>query len=170
MNFTQHEFNGLCNLHYAEGPASGPALLLLHGVTRNWREWGELLPGLSRDWRVIALDARGHGGSARAERYFLTDYISGTGRFLTGVSAPTTTEPLVILGHSMGAMVAAAVAAELPKLVRGIVLEDPPFQTMGTRLRGTAWEPQFVGMRDAARRGGTIEELAAAIAEIRLPA
>jgi pimeloyl-ACP methyl ester carboxylesterase len=78
--------------------------------------------------------------------------------------------PLVILGHSLGAMVAAAVAAELPQLVRGIVLEDPPFHTMGNRIAGSAWQSQFIGMRQAARSGGTLEEITDMLADIRLPA
>jgi pimeloyl-ACP methyl ester carboxylesterase len=78
-------------------------------------------------------------------------------------------EPVVILGHSLGAMVAAGVAAALPALVRGVVLEDPPFHSMGRRIAGTAWEAQFTGMRAAASAGGTVEELAAALADIELP-
>src|SRR5437867_3138997 len=115
-NFTTRELSGSPALHYAEGPASGPALLLLHGVTRNGRDWENILPELTRHWRVIALDARGHGGSARAASYLLTDYIADTVRFVNEIADSA---PLVILGHSLGAMVAAAVAAELPQRVRG---------------------------------------------------
>jgi pimeloyl-ACP methyl ester carboxylesterase len=66
-------------------------------------------------------------------------------------------------------MVAAAVAAELPHRVRGIVLEDPPFHTMGNRIAGSAWQTQFIGMREAARRGGTVTAIADALADIRIP-
>ena len=48
-------------------------------------------------------------------------------------------EPLIIFGHSLGAMVAAAVAAELPQLVLGIVLEDPlftPWETAALAAHG----------------------------------
>ena len=52
-----------------DGPPAAPALLLIHGVTRCWQDWEALLPALTREWRVIGLDQRGHGDSARAERY-----------------------------------------------------------------------------------------------------
>ena len=166
MNFATRDFRGSPALHFAEGPPAGPTLLLLHGVTRCWRDWEPLLPALTREWRVIALDHRGHGGSGRAESYLVTDYVADAVRFVREEMAA----PLVILGHSLGAMVAAAVAAEVPEVVRGIVLEDPPFHTMGNRIAATAWHAQFLGTREAVRRGGTIEELADALAEIRLPA
>jgi pimeloyl-ACP methyl ester carboxylesterase len=166
MNFATRVFEGSPPLQYAEGPAAGPTLLLLHGVTRCWRDWEPILPALTREWRIIGLDHRGHGGSGRAESYLVTDYVADAVRFVREEMAA----PLVILGHSLGAMVAAGVAAEVPEFVRGVVLEDPPFHTMGNRIAATAWEAQFVGMREAARRGGTIGELADALAEIRLPA
>ncbi len=151
---------------FAEGPAAGPPLLLLHGVTRGWRDWELILPALTRQWRVLALDLRGHGGSGRAERYLVTDYVTDVVRFVReGIH-----EAVVLHGHSLGAMVAAAVAAELPQLVRGVVLEDPPFHTMGERIHGTGWQAQFTGMHEVARRGGTVEELTGALADIRLPA
>lgn len=145
---------------------SGPVLLLLHGVTRCGADWEPLLPALAEDWKVIALDQRGHGGSPRGDRYLVTDYVADAVRFVR----EETGEPIVLFGHSLGAMVAAAVAAELPDRVGAIILEDPPFHTMGNRIGGTAWPAQFTGMREAASRGGSIDEITDALAEIRLPA
>lgn len=152
-------------LHCATSGA-GPTLLLLHGVTRCGGDWESLLPALNGEWRVIALDQRGHGRSARADTYLVTDCVADAVRFVREEIAG----PLVILGHSLGAMVAAAVAAELPQVVRGVVLEDPPFHTMGNRIAGSVWQAQFLGMREAARRGGTVEEITDALGDIRLPA
>lgn len=143
----------------------GPALLLLHGVTRCGADWEPLLPAFAEDCTVISLDQRGHGESPRADGYLVTDYIADAVRFVRQEAS----EPLVVFGHSLGAMVAAAVAAELPERVRAIVLEDPPFHTMGNRIAGTPWLAQFTGMREVARSGGRIEEMTAALAEIGLP-
>lgn len=141
-------------------------MLLLHGVTRCARDWEQWLPRLANEWRIFALDQRGHGGSGRAESYLVTDYVADVVHFVRQEIAA----PVVIVGHSLGAMIAAAVAAELPEFVRAVVLEDPPFHTMGERIHGTAWQAQFVGMQAVARRGGSVEELTDALAEIRLPA
>lgn len=143
-----------------------PVLLLLHGVTRCGADWEPLLPALAKHWKVIALDQRGHGTSPRAGSYLVTDYIADVVRFVQEETAA----PVVVFGHSLGAMVAAAVAAELPDRVRGIILEDPPFHTMGNRIAGSAWQAQFTGMREAARKGGSVEEITDALADIRLPA
>ena len=166
MKLTTRDFRGAPSLHFAEGPPAGPTLLLLHGVTRCWRDWERMLPALTHEWRVIALDHRGHGGSGRAESYLVTDYVADAVRFVREEMAA----PLVILGHSLGAMVAAAVAAEAPEFVREAVLVDPPFHTMGNRIAATAWQAQFTGTREVVRGGGTVTEMADALAEIRLPA
>jgi len=144
---------------------TGPTLLLLHGVTRCGEDWQPLISALANHWRVIAIDQRGHGESSREASYLVADYVADAVHLVRDELAT----PLVIFGHSLGAMVAAGVAAELPQLVRGIVLEDPPFHTMGNRIAGTAWQTQFIGMRQAARRGGSIDEITDALAEIRLP-
>jgi pimeloyl-ACP methyl ester carboxylesterase len=154
----------ICLRHTTCG--SGPVLLLLHGVTRCGADWEPLLPALAEDWKVIALDQRGHGTSPRAESYLVTDYIADVVRFVQEETADT----IVLFGHSLGAMVAAVVATELPDRVRGIILEDPPFHTMGNRIAGSAWQAQFTGMREAARKRGSVEEITDALADIRLPA
>ncbi len=144
---------------------SGPLLLLLHGVTRCGSDWEPLLPALAANWKVIALDQRGHGDSPREGNYFVADYVADAVRMVRDELET----PLVIFGHSLGAMVAAAVAAELPQRVRGIVLEDPPFHTMGNRITGSSWQSQFIGMQEVARRSGSIDEITDALADIRLP-
>lgn len=169
MNLETRRFDGQPALNYAESPAADkPTLLLLHGVTRCWRDWEPILQELEQSWRVIALDHRGHGGSERAASYRVTDYVADAVSFVRDEAAQAV--PLVVFGHSLGALVAAAVAAEVPQFVRAVVLEDPPFHTMGNRIAGTAWQAQFIGMREAAQRGGSIEELTDALADIRLPA
>ena len=145
---------------------AGPVLLLLHGVTRSGADWAPLLPALQEDWTVIALDQRGHGSSPRGDRYQVTDFVADAVRFVRDEAAG----PVVILGHSLGAMVAAAVAAELPDRVRGIILEDPPFHTMGKRIANSTWQALFIGMRAAAETGGSTEVITEALANISLPA
>mgnify|MGYP002640008840 FL=1 len=160
---TPHWLNPLLFRSIERG--AGPTLLLLHGVTRCGEDWQPLMSALGARWKVIALDQRGHGDSPRGGDYFVAEHVADAVRLVRDELAT----PLVIFGHSLGAMVAAAVAAELPQQVRGIVLEDPPFHMMGNRIAGSLWQSQFIGMRDAARRGGGIDEITDALAEIRLP-
>ncbi len=164
MNLCTRHASGEPSLLLAEG-GGGPPLLLLHGVSRMHGDWSAVFDGLEASWRVIAVDQRGHGGSDRADRYLVVDYVVDAVRLVRDEIR----EPVVILGHSLGAMVAAGVAAALPTLVRGVVLEDPPFHSMGRRIAGSAWQSQFSGMLSAACAGGTAEELAKALADIVLP-
>ncbi len=98
---TQHS-HGSPSLRYVDHGGEGSTLLLLHGVTRCGEDWEPLLSTLTSQWRVIALDQRGHGGSERANSYLVTDYVGDAVRLVRDeLSTPTT-----IFGHSLGAMVA----------------------------------------------------------------
>lgn len=165
MNFSQRHTSTHPTLRLLEGPRSGSILLLLHGVTRRAEDFQPIWDDLSSRHRVVAPDQRGHGDSQRAAGYLVTDYVADAVALVRDEIA----EPVFIVGHSLGAMVAAAVAGEVPELVRGIVMEDPPFHTMGRNIHGSGWQAQFIGMRDAALRGGLVEELVDMLAEIRLP-
>lgn len=128
-----------------------PPLLCLHGVTRAWQSFLPLLPTLALRWQVYATDHRGHGKSGRAESYFTMDYVSDAVCFLR----EEIRRPTVLYGHSLGAMVAAAVAAEAPELVRAIILEDPPFETMGARIERYVMYPYFVALESLAQKGAS---------------
>ncbi len=151
------------SLNYAEGPAAGPPLVMLHGVLRCWQDFVPLLPSLAWRWQVLALDHRGHGQSERAPgKYYVRDYVRDAVQFVRDA----VDEPVVIYGHSLGAMVAAAVAARLPDKVRGIVLEDPPFDTMGARLADTSFHSLFKGYSELVGRGFEVDELSKQLAEM----
>lgn len=150
------------SLNLAYGPPAGPPLLLLHGVTRLWQDFVTVMPTLACRWQVHGLDFRGHGRSSRATGYRVVDYVGDVAsmiraRFENGV---------ILYGHSLGAMVAAAVAAEVPDRVRGLVLEDPPFDTLGARIHETPFYSMFRGMLDIAERGGTVATMTRALAEM----
>lgn len=164
MTQTTQMFSGDPRLRYTD-TGKGLTLLLLHGVTRAHGDWDPLLESVASDYRVIELEHRGHGGSARAESYLVTDYVGDTTRFLKN----EIDGPVLIFGHSLGAMVAAAVAVELPNMISGVVMEDPPFHTMGNRIHDTNWQKLFLGMREAVKQGGGVARLAEALAAIELP-
>lgn len=167
MKLRHGQFAGPPAMHFVEGPNAGPPLLLLHGVLRNGRDWEPLLSELTREWRVIALDHCGHGGSARTPAaYQVADYARHAAAFVRA----TFSEPLTVMGHSLGAMVALSLAVECERQVAAIVLEDPPFHTMGRDIATTPYQAQFQGMMEVTRRGGSVTEMADELAAIRLSA
>jgi pimeloyl-ACP methyl ester carboxylesterase len=106
-----------------------------------------------------------HGDSPRTPgRYRVADYAQHTAAFLRA----SFSEPVIVCGHSLGAMVALSLAAECGSLIAGAILEDPPFHTMGRDIVTTPYLAQFIGMLDVARRGGSIPALTDALARIRI--
>jgi pimeloyl-ACP methyl ester carboxylesterase len=151
-------------LSYACGPQNGPPLAMFHGVTRRWQSFLPLIPSLETRWQILAWDARGHGLSDRANDYHVPAYVADACEFVRC----TFTEPGVIYGHSLGAMVALATAAAVPEMVRGVVLEDPPFETMGSRIRETPLLSFFAGLLPFAGHQRPVNIVAKELAEIRI--
>ncbi len=152
-------------IHFASARDGGPPVLLLHGVTRRWQDWLTVLPGLAPRWQAFALDLRGHGKSDRTPgAYRIADYVPDVVDFLRrGLD-----EPAVVIGHSLGANVAAAAAAEAPERVRALVLEDPPLEMAGPRIAETGLLELFPVFLRHAGSERPVDEIAADLAEARV--
>lgn len=120
--------------------AGGPAMLLVHSSLMRSEDWENVFPRLGTRYRTVAYDQRGHGKSERAQDYRLRAFADDAIHVLRDLMKT----PTVVIGHSLGALVALAAAAEAPELVAGLVLEDP------TLSYGTPWSAQTYGpVRDA---------------------
>src|ERR1700691_217022 len=64
-------------LNYAEGPANGPPLVLIHGLGRRWQVFLPIIPALSLRWHIFAPDLRGHGKSSHVARGYHGPQYSG---------------------------------------------------------------------------------------------
>jgi pimeloyl-ACP methyl ester carboxylesterase len=155
---------GEVQLNYSEGPAHGPPLVLLHGLGRRWQVFLPLIPTLSLRWHILAPDMRGHGRSSRVRRgYHGPQYSEDITCFLRERVAA----PVVLFGHSLGGMLAMSVASHHPELVRALILGDNMIVTR--QLHNPLYTALFSGLRDLARKGGSIEQIAAGIGQIVLP-
>ncbi len=108
-------------------------MLLLHGFTDSGLCWADAVRRWRHDYRIVAPDARGHGESPRFD-----PATSGSNRseamvadvvFLLETLTRKSGELPLLVGHSMGAGVAASVVASRPDLVCAAVLEDPTWFT-----------------------------------------
>lgn len=123
-------------LHYAEGPANGPALLLIHGQMVDWSNYLPALPELAQHYHVFAVDCYGHGESARVPEQYTNVAM---GRDLALFLRTVVGGPAYVSGNSSGGLLAITIALEAPDLVRGLVLEDPPlFSSVHPRFPTTA--------------------------------
>src|SRR5215216_3856606 len=122
---------GELRLNYIE-EGSGAPMVLLHGLTSQKLGWHSALPELTKHWHVYVPDLRGHGktGHAPDEQYHNADYARDVIAFLKHIG-----EPAVLMGHSLGAMVAIVTAAQYPEGVRAIVLLDPPLSTYSASIQ-----------------------------------
>lgn len=128
------------NLNCAVGPANGTPLVLFHGVTRCWRDFDSLFPSLIKRFQLFAPDHRGHGRSSRvAPHYRVVDFAADAVAFIDAYVST----PAILVGHSLGAMVAAVVAAERPGRVCALILEDPPGTTLAANFLQSRFQLQF---------------------------
>lgn len=103
------------------GTGPGPGVLLIHGVGLRAEAWGGQIETLATKARVTAVDLPGHGDSpALPGRPGLADYVAAVRTAWTG--------PTVIVGHSMGAMIALELAAQYPADTLGVVALNAIFR------------------------------------------
>lgn len=120
-----------------EGPV--PTLLLLHDMGDSGRCWPDAVSRWGGAYRILAADARGHGRSPRFTTVQLQEgagevMLADTVTLLEDLAATGVDRP-VLVGHSMGAAVAALAATVVPELVRAVVLEDPAWRSTADAWR-----------------------------------
>jgi len=115
--------DGQPRLHFLEWNEAGRAdVVLLHGSAANAWWWFFVVRHLPEKFRLIALDLRGHGDSdwVRPPAYEPFDHAEDVRRLVERLAlrAP------IIVGHSMGGLVALAFASRYPELVSGLAAVD----------------------------------------------
>jgi 3-oxoadipate enol-lactonase len=114
------------------GPAGAPTLLLLHGVTLTAAlNWSGILGMLGQHYRVLLLDQRGHGEGLPAGTFRLEDCADDGAAVAEQLGVPR----LVVVGYSMGGLIAQLMWRRHPGLVAGLVL-----CSTARNVSGTLWE------------------------------
>lgn len=126
MTFTErYVHTGKVALNVAEWDAPSPnaqVLVLVHGYGSNWNTWGRVVDKLAAEFHVYALDLRGMGRSGR--------YGKGSSRQtwaddVADLLPRLSSDPVYLVGHSLGGWVTAAVASKHPNLVSKAILVEP---------------------------------------------
>jgi non-heme chloroperoxidase len=108
------------SLPYVEqGDASGVPVLFIHGGTDSWRSFEPVLPHLPDDIRAVAVTLRGHGDAPKPESGYSIEDLAGD---VIALMEELDLGPAVVVGHSMGTMVAQRIAIAAPERVLGLVL------------------------------------------------
>lgn len=110
------------DMHVVEdGRPGAPALLLIHGTVGSTAWWDPVVPALAGACRVIRVDLLGHGrSSSPAGGYDIPAHARRVGAALDRLGAG----PVTVIGHSMGCMVATALAEQRPDKVEALALID----------------------------------------------
>jgi len=125
--------------HYrCDGPVDGTPIVLIHGATVPCWEFDGIVPLLTMTgFRTLRFDLYGHGRSDRPHGAYSLDRF--TRQTIELVEALGVLRPVVMLGHSLGAAIAAAVTAANPQRIEQLVLVAPMLDFNST----SAWSQVF---------------------------
>ena len=133
------------NFSYLDAGGPGALIVALHAMLMEAGTYAKVAAELAPHWRVVSLDQRGHGHSDHATDYSRVAFVGDIAALLDHVGA---TEPVVLMGNSLGATNAFQFAAHHPERVRALVNEEGPAEEHGNLDFVRPWAGVFA-TRDA---------------------
>jgi pimeloyl-ACP methyl ester carboxylesterase len=135
-------------INLATWPGNAGPILCVHGITANCRCWDVLAQALIPDYGVIAMDLRGRGQSEKPSAgYSLDHHLRDINCLLDDLQL----ERAVIMGHSLGAFIGLAFAAQYPERTDRLILVDGAGDLSTDQMNKV-----FVGIKPALDRLGQI--------------
>jgi len=141
-------------MHFrVDGPADGPVVFFSNSLGTDLRVWDQMLDHLPAGLRIIRYDKRGHGLSEELPApYFMGDLVSDAAALLDHLGARN----VLMVGLSIGGIIAQGLAAERPNLLNGMVLMDTAAK-IGT--------PEMWEDRAASIRNGGLKSISSSVME-----
>jgi pimeloyl-ACP methyl ester carboxylesterase len=140
------------DIHVLDWGGEGPPAVLLHGGSLTAHTWDYVAIALRADFRLVALDMRGHGGSGWADDYSIDSYVTDLVAVIDGLEIERT----CIVGMSLGGTVACEFALRYPDRTESLAMVDvtsrPVFaatarmRSFMTDFRGAATVDEVVEM------------------------
>lgn len=135
---------------YLDSGGNGRPLVALHAHVMEALTFAPLASRLAPEWRLIALDQRGHGHSDHAASYTRADYLHD----LEALFDHLDLNDAVLLGNSLGGINAYQFAARHPEKIRGLIIEDIGVVVTDEPTFVLAWEGEFPTREALAERIG----------------
>ena len=134
---------------------NGAPVLLLHGGALTAQTWDYVCVGLRSEFRMVALDMRGHGESSWSDHYSIGQWAADAAQTAIALGTP----PLHVAGMSLGGIVAAELALTTTGLVRSLSMVDvapgvvfSATAQMRSFINGMTGAPSVEAVIDAAMR------------------
>lgn len=122
IRVNQIELNGLTFQYRESGEPSAPPVVALHALGKNAESWDQVATVLGEKYRFLALDQRGHGGSARTSSYTFERMCDDLLHFANAMNL----ERFTLIGHSMGGTVSYIFSETFPSRIERLIVEDTP--------------------------------------------
>ncbi|MBX3098537.1 MAG: alpha/beta hydrolase [Salinibacterium sp.] len=112
-------------LHIASDVGQGPVVILVHGIASSAATFNRLIPLLDDRYRCISIDLLGFGGSPAPvdAKYTIEEHVAAIHKTIRSLRLVA---PFVLVGHSLGSLLAARFAAQHPEQVSRLILVSPP--------------------------------------------
>ncbi|HEY2642349.1 MAG TPA: alpha/beta hydrolase [Galbitalea sp.] len=112
-------------LHVASDRGTGPIVVLIHGVASSSSTFQNVLPLIDHSHRCITIDLLGSGESPMPvdSECTLDEHVAAVKRTIDSLQLHA---PYTLVGHSLGALIAARLASRTPRNVERVVLVSPP--------------------------------------------
>lgn len=116
----------------------GKNVLLIHGLATDSTTWKSLVTMMDKNqYHIVAYDLLGFGKSPKPidKKYDINDHSNS---LLTSLDRKFRRKKFIIIGHSMGCLVASHIATHYPKMVERVILYEPPLFADSPELRSHA--------------------------------
>jgi pimeloyl-ACP methyl ester carboxylesterase len=132
LSFDRHRLLSGLTIHVGQqGHPEDPAVLMLHGYADSWFSFSRVLPLLPEPWHVVVPDLRGHGASEKPTGSYALDDFAGDAIHLLDLLG---IDSAVVVGHSMGSLIAQRMAVLTPDRVSRLVLVGSAVATRNAAL------------------------------------
>jgi pimeloyl-ACP methyl ester carboxylesterase len=110
-------------------------VLFIHGIGNSGAAWDSVVDKLPNNIHVISIDLLGFGNSPRPS-WAIYNAKTQARSVLATLLKLQAKQPLIVVGHSLGALVAVELARRYPLMIRSLVLASPPFYRVATDTPG----------------------------------